>query len=170
MFCYAIYSVHNHIRHTGITRELKGQINRAMHDSTLGGKERSLWNDFIGIMTRNPDTSATWVGWNLWLNDWTPNWFWKGHIPTSPNENLVANTGASNDLEKCWRLTRSQHTISYKIQSSVTGRGHKIGPRHAPPKPRHEIGFAWSQYRSSTWQRSNSLTFAFVVCCCGKGF
>ena len=73
MFRYAIYSVHNQIIHTGITRELKGQINRAMRESTLGGKERSLWNHFIVFISRNPGSRATGVGWNLWLNDWTPN-------------------------------------------------------------------------------------------------
>ena len=49
MFCYAIYSVHNQVRHTGITREFKQQIGRALHDSTLRRNERSLWNEFIGM-------------------------------------------------------------------------------------------------------------------------
>ena len=48
MFLYAIYSVHNEIRHTGITRELKLQIGRAMHGCTLQKRDRILWNSFIG--------------------------------------------------------------------------------------------------------------------------
>jgi len=37
MFCYAVYSVHNQVRHIGITREFRQQIGRALHDRCSEG-------------------------------------------------------------------------------------------------------------------------------------
>ena len=81
-----------------------------------------------------------------------------------------------------WGVTELNTHLTTSIRISDAGRGHEIGPRYsskapswdrlclesntaAPPKPRHEIGFAWSPIQMQHMiQNKSCLLFSSPLC------